>query len=292
LIRRLLGRLEKNPSAVFAEGELRRQDPEQFERIKDEGLIRRVPDLDESVVDAGRLLTVCANPDGTLEALDDEDVEFDPIESSAGSWVRWRLDLAAYADRFREVNSLAGVHGPLTSRLYLLGETSPVEAIVLALLVDGASGLPLLRSLPQVAPSAYERFLVLTPSLPIPARDMRSLEALGIFLAQLNAAAPFAMPNRAARERRGLFGDQPAFEHSPDYTWIKLDREVFLLPDTAAAIAKVLHEAHLAGRPYLRWPEIVTEIYASPKSMHDAFKTVRNWKALIVLERRRYRLNL
>jgi hypothetical protein len=294
----MLTRLEKNPRALFEEWELEKQDPAALEAIKREGLIRRLqaPRVGESYVDpSGRLLTMVANPDGTLEAIDEEDLECEPVPVTLSRVASWTVNVDALCRRFREVNNLSGASGRLHERMHLLGELSPDRAVVLAFLSEERSGVPLLMALPALAPTTTRKFLVVVPSLTPPPTEQRRLEALHIWVRALRSDDPFALRSLAASTLSAEVGPTDAdFQHSDDYRLVKLRNHEFTLTLPQAKIVRILHEAYLRSAPDVAWTTICTQLKeGTPRHMSDAFRTVVDWRDLIVSRRKdMYRLNI
>lgn len=141
----MLERLEINPHSVFAESELRGWDEHDFERLRGERLIRRTGTDASLWHQGGRQLSVIEGEDGALEAIDEYDTEFDPIPVATSDTGAWKVDLDVLTQRFRQENSLEGDRGLLHERLILIGEGTTGNAVLLALLADEPSGLPLCR---------------------------------------------------------------------------------------------------------------------------------------------------
>ena len=298
MIHWMLTRLEKNPHALFEEWELKRQDPAAFEDAKREGLVRCLPAprAGESYVDSsGRLLTVVANPDGTLEAIDEDDPECQPVPVALSEVASWTVNVDALCRRFREANGLSGTSGWLHERLHLLGDLSPDRAVVLAFLADERSGVPLLMTLPALAPTTTREFFVVVPSLAPPPSEQRRLESLHIWVRALRPDDPFALRSLAISTPSPEVSPADAvFQHSDDYLWVKLRGREFTLTLPQAKIVRILHEAYLHGVPDVAWTTICTQLQeGSPRHMSDAFRTVAGWRHLIVWRRKgTYRLDI
>lgn len=295
MIRWMLTRMEKHPLAVFQERELESYDAAEFERLKSERLVGRrrgVREGDSYRDVSGRHLTVVAGPDGSLEAIDDEDPEFDAVSVEPADSGSWQVDMDAVCSRYRAGNQLAGDSGRLHDRLFLLGESSPDRVIILALLADERSGLPLLTSIPSLVSRAYSEFLVACPSFQISPPERRALESLGIGVVVIDERDPLVLPPWPALQGR----DQPtqgAFDHTDDYRWVRFGTYESTQTESQATAVKVLHRAHLQGRPDVRWETIAANLESSPAKMSDVFKGQRGWQNLIVSRARgTYRLNL
>jgi len=253
----MLTRLEKNPHALFEDWELKRQDPAAFEAAKREGLVRRLPAprAGESYVDpSGRLLTVVANPDGTLEAIDEDDPEFDPIELAPDDLAQWRLDLEALAERFQKANGLRGAPGRVHDRLFFLGdgERNGVRAsFVLGLLHERRSAQTILLSLPNLLPATSHRLAVVCPTFAPAPSDLRQLESLNISVVRLGDHDPFLLDDPTIWEATGP-SQPPAepsgkiFRNEGEYWAIGDQGRVFRLKDAKGLryIAFLLRHPH------------------------------------------------
>jgi hypothetical protein len=308
VILELLRRLEKNPLAVFYERELKKLDAAQFDLLRGSGVLRRVVcDPVGSMVLEGpspRLLTVAEGPGGELEAFDEEDPFFEPVRIREQDVIQVEVDLRAIAREFRLANGLQGEFEEITKRLYFLGHAATREdtrvAALLGLFSDQSQFQAEASALPARLPGRYSRFVVACPSAGIPPSIETSLEALGVHVLLLNERDPFVLSKRAA----ALFGfgqdgsgEQPArFVHDPDYRSVTLDGVSFTLSPRQAAAVRILHRAHRAGTPDLPWEAIKGQLEAIdyyPDRMHDVFKSVANWKALVRSDKRGFfRLNL
>jgi hypothetical protein len=294
----MLTRLEKSPRTVFEERELKERNPAALEEAKRTGLIRRLPAprAGESYISrSGRLLTVVANPDGTLEAIDEDDPDREPVPVAPSEVASWAVNVDALCRRFREANSLSGTSGCLHERLYLLGDLSPGRAVVLAFLADERSGVPLLMTLPALAPTTTREFFVATPSLVPSPTEQRRVEALHIWVRALNPDEPFAIRSLAnSTPSTGADTGDTVFEHSHDYRWVKLRGRAYTLTLPQAKIVEILHEAYSRHSPDVAWAAICAQFGEGyPRHMSDAFRTVPHWQDLIVQPRKdMYRLNI
>jgi hypothetical protein len=191
VIRWMLTRMEKSPSAVFYEKELTERFPNEFEQAKREKLLRHV----ETPLDGGsyglgrsRPLTVVSVGD-KFEAFDDEDPEFDPIELTPADLARWRLDLKALAWRFQQANGLDGKPDALDDRLFFMGEAKRDDlslAFVLALLPEERSARRVLTALPNLLSGMHDRIVAVCPSYFPTQAERRHLESLQVFVVTPN----------------------------------------------------------------------------------------------------------
>jgi hypothetical protein len=84
-----------------------------------------------------------------------------------------------------------------------------------------------------------------------------------------------------------------AFQHSDDYSWVKLDGQEYTLPELAALVIRRLDEARLRGSPVLPWGQIASQLPGPPAKMSSVFRTVPNSERLVIREgRNKYRLNV
>jgi len=236
----MLARMEKSPSAAFYEKELAGRFPEEFEQAKRDRLLQRVQaQLDGgSYTFQGRTLSVVCD-EGKIEAFDDEDPEFDPIELSPDDLVRWRLDLEAFAERFQEANGLRGAPGRLHDRLFLLGEgeRNGVRAsFVLGLLHERRSGQTVLLSLPNLLPTTSQRIAVVCPTFAPTAPDLRQVQSLKMSIVGLGGDDPFLLDDPAIWEvasgQRSAELSGNIFGKEGEYWSIGDQERVFRLRDT------------------------------------------------------------
>jgi 7-cyano-7-deazaguanine synthase in queuosine biosynthesis len=93
-------------------------------------------------------------------------------------------------------------------------------------------------------------------------------------------------------EALALLARQDNFSHSEDYVHVGLREDEYTLTEPQSAVIRILNEAFLRGTPDVRWRNIAAGIATSPRSMRDVFKTVPNWRNLVVSRRRgTYRIN-
>ena len=83
------------------------------------------------------------------------------------------------------------------------------------------------------------------------------------------------------------------FEQRNDYSEIHLRGRNFHLGSCQAKVVKALHEAAKTGSPWRHGKTVLGEAGSSCSRMADLFKTQREWRTLILSDRKgRYRLNL
>jgi hypothetical protein len=293
----MLARMEKVPFAVFPERDLIARDPAEFERLKRERLVRRLPGAgvgDSYSGPSGRLLTVVANPDGSLEAIDDEDPEFGPVPVEPADSSSWQLDLEAVARRVQQANGLSGQPEPLDDRLFFLGEAEHDGlrvAFILGLFPDASSAWPLLAGLPSLLPSGYGRIVVVTPRLDLPPTDRRRLEPLGVLVVPLDRGDLLSLHDAMASGQRDL---DEGFDHSDDFRSVRAAGREFSFTPLQAEVVKILYRAHRNRASEVGWPDIRVQLDSEAQRMRDIFKRSDAWGTLIVQGRTKgsYRLNL
>ncbi len=241
----MLGHMEKSPTAVFYEKELRQQFPEDFELARQERLLRRV----ETDPDGGSYAHGLPRPhaviieDGKIEAIDDENPEVDPIELTLADLTEWSLDLETVGRRCQQANSLKGKPSHLDDRLFFLGEThrsGSKLAFVLGLLSDQRSARRLLAALPQLLPASYERIVVVCPTFALDPTEARLLEPARVSVVSLGDPDPFRLDHAFAAQARG-----DAFRRQGEYWEIRYRGTTQRLRDTNGL--RYLH--HLLQHP-------------------------------------------
>lgn len=297
MIRWMLTRLERDPHAVFQERDLKSRDEAEFEQLRRGRLVRRLPGVgvgDSYSDPSGRLLTVVANPDGSLEAIDDEDPEFGPVPVEPADSSLWQLDLEALARRVQQANGLSGQPEPLDDRLFFLGEAEHDGlrvAFILGLFPDGSSAWPLLAALPGLLPFGYGRIVVVSPRLDLPPTDRRRLEPLGVLVVPLDRSDLLSLHDAMASGQRGL---NPGFDHSDDFRSVWAVGREFSFTPRQAEVVKILYRAHRNRASEVGWPDIRDQLESYPQRMRDIFKRSDAWGTLIVPGKTRgsYRLDL
>ena len=256
MIRWMLARMEKSPSAVFYEKELVERFPADFEWAKRERLLSRVQTQLEggSYTLHGRTLSVVCD-EGKIEAFDDEDPEFDAIELGPDDLARWRLDLQTFAERFQEANGLRGAPGTLHDRLFFLGEgerNGAWASFVLGLLHERRSAQTILLSLSNRLPGTGNRIAVVCPTFAAAPSDLRHLESLNVHVVRLGTHDDLFLLNDPAiweAIRPGQLSTEPSgntFRREGEYWTIGDPEHVCRLRDTRG----VRYIAHL-----LRYPD-------------------------------------
>ena len=120
----MLERLASNLRTVFLQSDLAKMFPAEFQEARRAGLVRpQSPNGSQEggVFFAGRHLTVIEDG-GDLVGFDDSDTEFEPVRLRPADLQTWALNLDSLSQEMQRLNGWAGRPGPLTSRLYSLGE--------------------------------------------------------------------------------------------------------------------------------------------------------------------------
>lgn len=283
MILKLLYRLERNPQATFQRQEVMGLDP----LIRDH-LLRTVYSQ-SNLIRSGRLLMLSANEGGTFEALDEEDPDYHE-HLSPDDLTLFTVDLGSLASMIRSGTGLTGPSGRLSERLFLLGERSDTEGVVLALFPDSRSAVAGLKALPVLASSSYRRFDVVCPTVAIPVAELRPLQSLGIHASVMEEDEPFHL-YLAKEDGEGAVNVD--FWHSEDYTSVTIRGFRFTLSSPQAGVVKYLDEARLQRTPDVEWKSLASRLPTAPRNMSDVFKGLPNWRELVAQPRRnRYRLNL
>jgi hypothetical protein len=243
---------------------------------------------------------VVANPDGTLEAIDEADPECEPVPVALSEIASWSVIVEVLCQRFRDANGLSGTSGCLHERLHLLGDLSSERAAVLAFLADERSGVPLLMTLPALAPTTIREFIVVVPSFTLSPTEQRRLEALHIWVRALRPDDPFALDEELAADQETTAKHR--YSHSEDFRSFTLDDRVFSLTPRQAEVVRILLRAFRTGAPELGWPQIRAQLSAQlgiqreslPERFTEIFKRSDAWGNLVVSGKTRnsYRLNL
>lgn len=104
---------------------------------------------------------------------------------------------------------------------------------------------------------------------------------------------------RDERQEQNSIGDptrqeSTKFEHSADYTWVKIRGQKFTLTQTQAKVVQILNEAREEGKPDVSKAHILSKIERETSSLRDIFRSSRGAQDALVKEARRgvYRLNL
>lgn len=175
----ILSELEKQPSTLFYEKELKVRDADAFTRLKREKLLVYVhPDDHSETYGLGQKkpLTV-ARIDDELYGFDDEDLEAAPIPLKRADLSRYKFSLEGFIKKLREANNLLGPMSPLDKRLVFAGEKATdgkIVAFVFALLDSEKRAENLLLSLPSRISSSPDLVVVATPSFTLKSEALRA----------------------------------------------------------------------------------------------------------------------
>jgi len=290
----LLQRLEQNPRAVFTEHELRTRDSGAFDQLRQERLLRRLR-IANSYPDphSRRVLTVVENPDGSFEAFDEDDPEFDAVPVSSAELAQWMLDLDTCAVRIRDSNGLHGTVGMITPRLLFLGTGQQHIGLVLGLLNTADDARVSLMALRDLAPRGHHGFVVLTPHF-LPSPDLQQLlDAQHIHVSRLNQGEPWevlsvhalaGIQRLSSGRMNEEFSDQTnEFRHGPDFRQVWLRGQLFDLTALQAAVIRILWVAYRNNTPSVSTSYLLEEAGSGGSDLRDVFKRVPFWDQLIVI---------
>ena len=205
MIQRLFYELEHNPHRVFYERELLSHYSSEFHQWQQVGWVVRVPILGPGDYHASNndgMLLIVDNEDGSLEGVDEDDPEFDPVPLAAQDLIGWKVNLYACADEFQRCSGLRGRPGVLDDRLFYLGEKLLGDsniAVVLGLFASEGNALQSMCCLSNLLSDSYQCFVVVCPSyVPTPELN-RQLSSLHVRVVQMHPEAPFVLDLRHCR---------------------------------------------------------------------------------------------
>lgn len=278
---------------MFSERELIERDADDFEHLRRNGLLRRLPiepGPRSLVVAGGRRLTII--DEGAAFTGFDDEPDSSPVSIPATATAMWCVNIDRFAKQFKDQNRLASPAGSLHRRLYLLGTSSAGRAVVLALL-SSRTGLDLLKALPALAPSGMTDFLAVCPTYVPPLTELDALRAIGVSTTHLNRNDPLHLPDDTMSSADTTQVLRADFDHLDDYRWVKCRGLEFELVEPAAKVVRILDLARLSNKPLMSWAQISSQLPTAPPKMSHVFRGVKNWHELI--ERRGrdlYRLNV
>ncbi|WP_309082845.1 hypothetical protein [Chelativorans sp.] len=91
----------------------------------------------------------------------------------------------------------------------------------------------------------------------------------------------------------GVEPDDLCFTHSPDYSEISLAGRAYRLSPKRRAVVQLLHEAWLAGRPWMRDEVLLSQAGSASSRMVDLFAPLEGWRNILRCDHRgRWRLNI
>lgn len=282
----LLRCLEQNPRTLHRGRDLRLRDPAAFDALRAERLLRRIPREGERHLPYGaRLLTIDEQPDGSLEAFDEDDPDFVPVAVTFDDVSEWRLDLDAVAAAVRTRNGLAGEPALLDERLLYLGQAAGRIGVVL-LLTPGAA-------LPALDENACRGFLVLTVTL-VPIGDwVRELSRRHVRFARLSPAFPLVL-DRAALETLHLlrtaglpadFIDEgPLFGAGPGFRSVRWHGRTapYTFTTQQAQVVEYLYFAWKNGTPDVAQTTLLERLGTPTDRLRDTFRGSDAWHTLVV----------
>lgn len=220
MIRWILERLERDPHAVFYEKEIRERFRGEFDEAVERRLLRRVPVGETYGYGLARPRTLVALDGGGYEAVDDEDLEAEPIKLTALDVVRWRLDMDQIGRLFQEENGLKGEPGTLSPRLHFLGESGGVGVVLGLLQKDQASSD--LAALPALLPGEIKAAIVVSPTYVPPLEMAKSSVLANVTFASLGYPDPLNLDLTRSTEEN-------VFRKEGDYWVISFEGRSFTI---------------------------------------------------------------
>jgi hypothetical protein len=252
----LLRRLEQNPSALFAENELRATDPVAFDDLVGAGTLFELFPVATTVVKDGRLLEVESLGDGSLVGWDENDPEYGPVRVDAAEVRVWQVDVAQVAERLAATLRLGGKQSELSERAVFLGDAPGGVAVLLTWLPEHDTGEQVLRGVRSLLPTGYSGFVSISPSYSPRKAFERELQALRIATARITSNELQIEPQLATLLDRlagrtsyptGSFESADGrLQYHADFTWLRFDGKA-RHPGEYQAL--VLARLHAAGGP-------------------------------------------
>ena len=301
----MLGRLEKNPHPVFSERELRTQDDVAFGQLRHDGLLvrRRVtaPFGLYSDVMGTRVVTIVEDRDGSYEAYDEDDPEFEPVPVSVADLPRWEVNLQRLIAQFRVANQFGKLSGRLEERLILLGTGPDAFAVVLALLPNERLARPFLLGLPNYVPPGHEGVLALCPTF-VPSVDLaRELSTVTVQCALLDENDPFTVTptalaeigRLAARRYEEQFARQTGpIRYSPGFRSVRANDKTYGFSPQQATVVEILYRNWRNGTPDVAQQYLLARLGNEDGDLRDTFRRCEAWGELIVPGKSRGTLRL
>jgi hypothetical protein len=256
---RLLKRLEVSPSSVLAEEDLLQDAAEDFENWRGLGLLRLVDEPPGSFRYMVQNTAYIVKRDGDdFIAFEADEQEPEVIRLSESQVRSWTADIPAIVRLMQRENGLTGTPEKLTSRLWLLGQRED-KAFVLGLFDEATRVEFETMILPERLPRDLQSFVLVLPSLALPASFRRRLEDRRIEIARLDHAAHFQIAMRPNPE--GLALSEQGAGARDDSTAI-LNGETFSLSPRWAKLVRILAAAKRTGQPDLSWMTIKVRLEA------------------------------
>lgn len=284
MIGTIFERLSQNPHALFTEVELRQADAEAFEDFARAGLVKRAPlDYDRAtILRGGRVLRVISGPgDALIEAIDDEDIDFEPVTLTLDEVLAWQFDLAAWAVEFNSRHDIRGTASQLQDRIWQLGTIGRASLVFLVLPVNDSTAADLARSLPSergIPPIA-----IMPPGVSI---QPRTHSFHGVTLAQLTPGGFGTEPSftdlTRATPTAGFAEPAPGFRHSVDFRSAIWDGQPYSFTPQQAQVVEMLLDAYLNGTPDLGQGYLLDRIGTTAGELRFTFRDNAAWGTLVV----------
>ncbi|MFZ1914898.1 MAG: hypothetical protein WAU55_07535 [Dehalococcoidales bacterium] len=195
MIEWILRQLERQPSTLFYEKELREKSVSEFEELKARKLLTCVqPDSVCEPYGYGQQNALIAiNLDGHYYALDDDNNELLVLNRS--DLIKYQFCLEVFAEEVAKANAFSGSPEKLHRRLYYAGERiidGNKVALVLAFIDQEQTAEDLLLGIPGRLPAGFKLFYVVTPSYAVQSLKLKAgLEQQRILVAPLKDLGGF-----------------------------------------------------------------------------------------------------
>jgi len=195
LIEWILRQLERQPSTLFYEKELREKSDNEFLELKARKLLTCIqPNSECETYGYGQQSPLLAiNLDGRYYALDDDNSEL--LVLNRADLIKYRFCLEVFAEEVAKANAFSGSPEKLHRRLYYAGERiidGSRVALVLAFIDQEPTEEDLLLGLPGRFPTGFKQFYVVTPSYTVQTLKLKAgLEQQRILVAPLRDFSGF-----------------------------------------------------------------------------------------------------
>lgn len=284
MIGTIFERLSQNPHALFTEVELRQADPEAFEDFARAGLLKRAPlDYDRAaILRGGRVLRVISGPgDALIEAIDDEDIDFEPVTLTLDEVLPWQFEVAAWAAEFNSRHDIRGTAAQLQDRIWQLGTLGRASLVFLLLPANDSGAAGLAGSLPS--DRGVPPIVVMPPSVSIRTLP-RSFD--GVLLARLTSGGFGTEPTFAdlirAAPPEGFIEPVPGFRHSADFRSAKWSGQPYSFTPQQAQVVEMLLGAYLNDTPDLGQGYLLDRIGTTAGELRFTFRDNAAWGTLVV----------
>lgn len=239
------------PHAQFSSGELACFGNEQVKAWVREGYLHPVFLKEgDSFVREGRVLLVAEGWDGSLSAVDQDDLDFPAVSLTDDDLQYWELDPYAIASGYAAVNRLVGQPEEVTRQCWYLGdETAAVggTGYCLAFVQPDHTALAALAPLPTLLRRPIVAVALTAGQLPTAVS--LQLRGLGVEAAGLDPTQPWVI------DRHALVTG--TFPHSSDYRSVTLNGTPLTFTKQEAAVIRVLDRARSAEHlPALSYAQI------------------------------------